>query len=49
MSEAILCGPESVGYGECWNCADTVPEHVTDKRFCSHECATNWVVGNDDE
>jgi hypothetical protein len=41
---AFLCGPDEVGFGECWFCADTVPEHVTDRRFCSHGCAADWEI-----
>lgn len=42
--DGFFCGPGQVGFGECWNCADTVPEHVTDKRFCSHECAAQFAT-----
>lgn len=37
---AFLCGPDDVGIGPtCWWCDGPIPPHVSDKRFCSHDCA----------
>lgn len=39
----FLCGPEEMLFApSCWNCEGPIPDHVTDRRFCGHECGIEW-------